>query len=640
MAAPASSPPSTPPPERWERAQGPALLAVLAVLAVAGLSPAYVPTHDGPQHIWAVHVAQHLDDAGRGWSDWLDPGSPITSHGYAAVFGPLDRLLPWPVAHRITITILAWLFAVGAFAWARSLDPRRGWLGISLSGLAFGWTFYMGFLDFHAATGAAFAGLGWAFARPRDSPRDTVLLALGLLVVAWLHLVAAFLAGVLLASLIWFRAQASERGAALLRIAVLATPGALLTGLLLSSGWDQLQLWNAHGPGGSGWAPAPWWCAGACFAGGPWWRAWPVPLGAIAALGLAVARRGSEARAEERALWFAGGALLLAGLLLPLDLPAWDFFSPRFLPFGLAALWLSLPIERFPLPRAAAVACSSFALASGAWSLTHHQDLQRSGAAFWAGVDQPLERRGMRHPIVLDPRPDGQHAHSGPIPFALPWVNLGQLYAAEQGGLTPFGFALNPSLHHVLVRDDAAARLPALVDRRYVGDLTLTERREDPGFRRALLTHLASQSIGFEDVVFAGRPEEADWLVALGFEEDWRQDGVSVARFRGCPVEIRLSPEASRAERLGVGWAPSGHAGQAYAVAAGIPFPDGSRSLPLRQGCGALWIDLDGGRVACEGADPAGRLHLPADRAPRSVVCRLPDEAWPQAAAPAFSPGS
>ncbi|MEM7411537.1 MAG: hypothetical protein AAF430_14995 [Myxococcota bacterium] len=596
-------------------------------IAAAALGPEYLPTHDGPQHLWSVHVAQHLESPQRGWSDWLVAGAPITSQGYAAVFAPLNRWLDWPDAHRATLAVLAVLFAAGAFGWARSLHRDRVWLGIALSGVAFGWTFYMGFLAFYAATGAAFALLGWAFARPRDSRLETAGLALGLTAVAWLHLVAAFLAGVLLAALLWFRAAPDAKGAAVLRIAGLALPGALLTGLLLSSGWDQLTDWNA-GPADAASRFAPWWCAGRCFAAGPAWRAWPLTGLALVGLALAATRvRRAGATPEDRALWCGGALLFGCGVLLPLDLAAWDFFSPRFLPFGVAALLLTLPLERWPTRQPSiAVACSVFALSATAWSASFHERLEAEGAAVWAGVQQPLERRGPRLPIVFASGARSQQATDGPVPFALPWVNLGQLYATSQGGITPYGFALNPSLHHVLVRDDAAARLPAAVDRGYVGDLTRTPRGDDPAYRRALLTHLASQAVGFEDVVFAGRPEEADWLARLGFVEDWRMGGVAVARFRGCALEVELSPGASAHGVVGVGWFPSLHPVREIRPGPMHRTPDGGHRVVVREGCGPVWVRLHAPDAACAGADPEGRLLAPPGREPRRVRCRLADE--------------
>ena len=38
-----------------------ALAALLAAIAFAAAQPAYSPTHDGPQHVYALHVANHLD---------------------------------------------------------------------------------------------------------------------------------------------------------------------------------------------------------------------------------------------------------------------------------------------------------------------------------------------------------------------------------------------------------------------------------------------------------------------------------------------------------------------------------------------------------------------------------------------------
>src|SRR5262245_47908126 len=111
-----------------DRLSVPALAVLLAAIAFAAAGPAYIPTHDGPQHIYAVHVANHLGDAARGWSQWFEIARPVTSLGFAAVFGPLDLWLPWPTALRYALAALAVFWAIAVWALARALHPQRAWL--------------------------------------------------------------------------------------------------------------------------------------------------------------------------------------------------------------------------------------------------------------------------------------------------------------------------------------------------------------------------------------------------------------------------------------------------------------------------------------------------------------------------------
>src|SRR5882672_4024333 len=122
---------------RMDRMAAPALALLLTAIALSAALPSYIPTHDGPQHTYALHVANHLDDPARGWRDWFEIARPVTSRAFAALFGPLDVWLRWPIALRAALTALALFWAVAAWALARALHPQRVWLGIALGGAAF-----------------------------------------------------------------------------------------------------------------------------------------------------------------------------------------------------------------------------------------------------------------------------------------------------------------------------------------------------------------------------------------------------------------------------------------------------------------------------------------------------------------------
>ena len=87
-----------------DRLTVPALAVLLAAIALAAAGPAYIPTHDGPQHVYAIHVANHLGDTERGWSDWFEIARPVTSLGFSALFGPLDT---WP-RPRMPASVSMW----------------------------------------------------------------------------------------------------------------------------------------------------------------------------------------------------------------------------------------------------------------------------------------------------------------------------------------------------------------------------------------------------------------------------------------------------------------------------------------------------------------------------------------------------
>jgi hypothetical protein len=608
----------------------------VALLAVAGVwCVDYLPTHDGPQHIFSVHAASRLDDPATGWGRFLEPGLPLTNHGFALVFGPFDRVLPWRTATRIALTALVLTWCAGALLLARALHPARLWLGVVLAAGAFQWSFYMGLFSFHLATGLALLTLALAVASPGTSWLRGAMLAGLLLVVALAHVAAAALAGAFLVAFEVARAPAGGRRRALGRAALLGAPAALLAAALLAPGLGGFERANAAG--GEAWSPqrAPLWTLGSCFFAGPAWRAWPATLLAAAApFGWLALRRRPRATPEDCALVVVGAVLLLGAALLPLHLPAWDFFSVRLLPLAVAGLLLSWPFEALAARprRALGAALAGFAAASALWPLAYNRELAARAAPALAGLDAPLRRDGPRLPIVLDPylgRPlDDSRAR---VPYAVPLLNLGQLYAMAQGGIAPFTFAHSRALHAVVWRPEARRSFPPVVDRRYAIDLAKPAFRDDAGLRAAVTTYLAGIGTHYQDVILWGRPEDAERLERLGFVAEVHRGGLLIARFRGCPLTVTFPHDAlpPTDARIELGWLPAWHVTHRYRIDRRFQDASGDLALPLENPpCGGAWLRLasdsaPAGSLRCEGADAEGRLLIPSTVATPVVECRL-----------------
>jgi len=622
------------------------LLLGFVVVSVAGV--AYLPTHDGPQHIFTTHVANHFDEPGTGWSRWFEPNTPLSSQGFTAIFGPLDALLPWDSAARVSLALMVLLWALGAFCFVRAVRPERSWLGLPLGAAALQWSLYMGFFSFYTATAFGLFILAYAFRSAPEHPRQRLWLAVLLLLQAFMHVVPAILTGLMVATLLWLRAEPGRRSRELLRIALLPWDSAARISLALMTllwalgafcfvravrperswlglplGAAALQwslymgffsfytatafglfilayafrgapehprqrlwlavllllqafmhvvpailtgltvaalLWLRAEPGRrsrelvriallgtpaalvavavlamqlgvSGDIPEeteaafqfgqpPWWTLGKCFLGGPAWRAWPLTFLAAGALLLPLARglarwraRGSSSlRAEDAALLLTGGGFLLAGAVLPLHLPDWEFFSVRFLPMAVCALVASLPLERVRAPRwraACAALLALFAFASTGWAYRYNRELAARSRDALAGLDADLTRDGWRLPIVLDPfigRPfeDSEAA----MPFMAPLINLGKLYATAQGGIPSYSFVANRAIHSVVMADDMREKSPPTADPRYTIDLLDPRNAGDQALRRAVTGYLASNATAYQDVILgraAGR---------------------------------------------------------------------------------------------------------------------------------------
>lgn len=614
---------------RWAAAAH-ALVTLLAVASV--WSVAYLPTHDGPQHIFGLHAANHMDETAHGWSLWLEPSTPLTSNGFSLFFTPFDRWLGWRDATRAALTGLVLVWCVGAWLLARAFDARRAWLGVLLAGGAFQWSLWMGLFSFYVATAFGLWVLALAVSGRSASVGGRVALAGCLLVQALLHVVAAMATGAIVATVLIARAPLGRR--ALRDVALVGAPAACVALAMAWIGLGDMTVANA----GAGddfqlqW-PALWTIA-RCFFAGPAWRAWPPTLlAASAPLAVWLLRRRGAPSDEELALLSTGAALLVASLAVPLHLRAWDFFSVRFVPLAVCCLLAAWPLEKLPF-RAVRVACAAalagLALASAGWAFAYNRTLAERAAPALAGLDVPLERDGPRMPIILDPylgRPFDDAA--APVPYAVPLANLGQLYATAQGGIVPHTFALSWQMHPVVLSEQAKRHFPKVVDRTYAVDLAMPARKDDEALRRAIVTYLAGIATGYQDVILWGRPEDADRLVALGFEADWRRDGLLLARFHGCPLTLTFPAEAPppAGTEVEVGWLPAWHVTRRQPVDRAERDADGATHLDLPTSpCGGVWLRLGGtsaGALACEGADDEGRLLVPSTRATPEVECRL-----------------
>ncbi|MBW2269599.1 MAG: hypothetical protein JRH16_13570 [Deltaproteobacteria bacterium] len=606
----------------WLRSATFLLLLLALAGAVGGVE--YLPTHDGPQHVFAAHAAAHLDHPGSGWQHWLTANVPPTNHGFTALFAPFDAWLPWPTALRIALTLSVLLWAGGAIAFVTALARERVWLALPLAAAACQWTLYMGFFSFHAASGVGLWVLALALRRAHWSLRTCVELALLLLAQALMHVVPALLTGCVLLALAASRATRGERLRALARVVALGTPAALVALAVLRIGLTAIGDHNEGIGNDVILTRAPWWSIARCFTAGPAWRAWLLPLLALAGGAFALRRARGGLSPEDRALAASGALLLLAGLLLPLHLRAWDFFSVRFLPLGVAVLVAIVPLERLRdarWQRAVGAALALWSFAATGWAWQHHRSLQARMAPALAGLDAPISRDGLRLPIVMDAYLGEPPATAAEVPYVVPALNLGALYAASQGGVVPYSFTLNPVLHHALRRDEAWASLPGAVDRRYAIDLARTSVGRDPLFRSAVLAYVAAHATPYQDVVLWGRPEDAQQLREMGYRLDYESGGLAIAHFEGCPLTVRVE-NADEDATLTVGWHPAQQVTHRYPLVRGRLANDGSRELPLRQSCGSVWLGLEEGGLACQGADASGRLLVRSTRHTPRVVCR------------------
>jgi hypothetical protein len=604
------------------------VMAGLSLLVVrAALVVDLLPTSDGPQHIFSTYAAIHLDDAGRGYSRYLETGTPITSLGFDGLYRALLVAFDWRLAHQLAIAVMALVWAWGTVALASALG--RTWLGLLGFVAAYQWVLYMGFYSFFFSAGVGLFLLAGACSDRPLSQRRRVLLAVGLFCQALLHVFPALLTATVLAIVLFLRAQPGRRTVEVARIATMTAPASVL---LLLSFHGTTQAF----PGPAASLGERLLLLGQAFVGGPLWRAFSLPL--LAACGLlttlvrwragATTAGGPSLSSVEKGLALAGAVLVGLAVALPLSLPTWQFFCVRFSPIGISVLALLLPVERLQrrsLAWTARMSLLVLACTALAWSSWFHVLLRRWAADALSGLDAPIRRSGARLDLTLGkglPRPW--------FPFMAPLRALGPLYATAQGG-TPSRMFVGAADKHIL----QYRRQPGgpILDIPPLEDVLALQHVADRSRRLRQLDDFLSYAPGYEDVLLYGEAADVQALTQRGFQVDFSQGALAIARFRACPVDVELVEHGPTraAVFIDMAWRRHGHIRALPSLPASAP--DGrSRRLHIPDSpCGPFWLRLvfdgsgDGrpslGDAVCAEASAEAFVRVEASDAPRVVKC-------------------
>ncbi len=625
MERPAASVPEPDPP-----AVLPFLAVALALSVLVGIAvglPDYLPTNDGPQHVFALHASRHLDDVGSGYARFLTLGTTFSQLGFDLVYGIWDGFLSWRGALRASLVTMTLLWAWGVVALVAAAGGRRRlWLGLLGFAAALQWQLYMGFFSFYVATGFGWYVLALAF-WVSWTARWRVVIAAGLTCQAFLHPVPALItAGTLGVMALWRVGERATRPPTVRAIArELALCGAMVVPALVT-----VTAGLGFGvPNRQQFGDLPWTQRAAvavtAFVSGPAWRSWPLPALSLLALGWALYRRTWREDRRQAACLVAGTSFALVAVFSPFHISGWQFFNMRFSPIAALLLLPLLPLERVPsgIARyAVAVALALFATASNLWALGYNLQLRRASDDLLSGLTLPIKRSGMRLPLIIEPRAgEPQDKPSRTIPFGTANWNAGALYAVEQGGVPAWVFAESARIRRIVWRspDERERRYPA-PERGFEFWLSEPEVANVPGARKAAVNRLLSYAPYYEDVIFYGRPEEVEWLRERDFAIDFQRGGLALARFVACPATLELSPgpQGHTTTFLQFGWAPSSDPIFSTSLPAE---PEAKSARPYRvpeSPCGEVWFrvvfDEDGdGRVSsgdstCVGSDAQLRL--------------------------------
>jgi hypothetical protein len=470
-------------------------------------------SNDGPAHLYAAYVANHLDDPALGYARFWTVQQPLTARGFLDVFRALELIVDWRAAYRITVALVAVLSSLSFAVLVHALAPKRWVLGLLGFPFAYQWPFFLGFFPNVLGVSAALFLLAHVVAHPRPSVRQAFGWSLALLVVALLHPMPAAAAGVALACITVFVAREARARAALVAV-VVGLPACAIV------------LWSRDtysDDAGLGWPTlvARVHALGPFFQSGPVWR-WAVAL-ALVVVGLALALwRGTAA---ERAVAGASLVLLVIGVVAPWTYRGFEFMAPRVFPVAEMLAVALVPVER--ARRVAGAVVATYGLASLGWALDVEARVASSCAYATSGLFAPLEVK----PRVLMP----VHVASCPgvdelavqIPRFQPTFHLAQLYSVAFGGFSAMA-------HNGAKRSHALMPLPAappLVDDPRVAWLRVRSTK-DPAERQRLMRELLEHTAPL-GIVGMMTPDDVDLAVSLGFRAEWKDGGFLLGEYAG-----------------------------------------------------------------------------------------------------------
>lgn len=595
-------------------------LVALAPLFASLLSIPVVPTHDGPKNLYAAHVLTHL--GAPGYATEYSSGGPVTALVFTALYGALQPVVGWRVAYALGIALGAALLPLGVFSIARAFDARRAPLALVGAAAAYPWASHMGFLHYVPSLGLGFVTLGVGLHSARWSPRRELAVLALLLLTTLCHPFGAQVAAL---GLITFRLANLQRGRVIRELGALAL-GCVPIGAVTLIANDAL---SDQGPQG---APLGLTAAERLESLTRWFLSGPLirsaPAIALGAVGLTAAfataldalrRRGPW---DTRALALAGPITLGAAgtALVPMHAANWEYMQPRFVPLLVLSAAALVPLERLVgRARAASLALLTvYAASSNLWVADAHARIIARDAALYRalGATHPAPGRTLL-PIIATPEilKRYQADRSRPIPNASFLFNVGQLFAVDREAVAPYSFTLLPRVHLAISKNVLLTRVP----RRDYGELFTPAA--DPVRTEREVARLASYGTMFDDVLFYGPEKDAARMLAHGYVSEYRDEGLFIGHFVGCPGRVELRGPSDARGVVHVSWVGADRVVESIPFEAQLP-----RSVTVERGsCLGLTAIVaasnEAGTLTCAGGDADGLVAAPDASSP--VVCSL-----------------
>lgn len=586
-----------------------------------------VLTNDGPEAVLTAHMESHYDDPGSLFERQFSVGLGLSGRGFSALYRPLAAAFSWPTSLRLSQLVMVLAIALGCGWLCRAVAGKGHFACLLGFAIAFCWPFYMGFFAFTISMGIGLMVLAFVVSKADGlTLLEKAAVCTALLVQLFCHGFAVFITLALVALVVTTRVlmrraslpSAEWRRSALGEaawLAVAALPSAILMFVLRRAQTDMAKL---AGTEKTQWASAA-----------DWAKVFPrlvVPgstvLGVVVFVVAVVAivrtgwrLRRAPRRPEEVALVLGATGLLAAALAMPLNIPGWQFFAPRFLTTGLALGLSLLGGEKLEL-RPARVVLRIGAVALVAAVLLNaravHARMATACADAIVGLDHRIARTSFQLPITFDgncglPTDDTQ----ADVPYSRALLHFYALFPVTHGGTVPYGFFGPGTVHAFVPRGVSPVPVPS--PERYWGLMADDPRLNRPKARAGLVNDLAVFGTRYENILFFGaNAADRALLLDRGYVVDFEQGTFVNAHYTPCAVELETDVVEGDPPVL-----VRGGLGQTELWVAKLAELTDRRALKasLSMLCGDVWVRVrwqNSDRV-CANADAQGRIAFHAE---------------------------
>jgi hypothetical protein len=619
------------------------LVASLGVLWAIWSVP-FVMTNDGPEAVLTAHMESRYDDPGSIFERQYAVGFGLSGRGFSALYRAVAAVFPWPASLRVSQAVIVLALAF-AFAWlCKAVSGKARHSCLLGFALAFSWPFYMGFFAFSISMAIGLMILAFVVSKREGlTVLDKAAVWTAVLVQLFCHGFAVFITLALVGLVVTTRALMQRSNGApagwrratlgnVVWLALLALPSVIVLLVMQSA---RAQMATLTGAGKTEWASRADWAKVLPRLAVPGSTPLGIIVFALALLAIvrtALRLRRGPRRPEELAVVIGAAGLLVAALVLPLNIPGWQFFAPRFLTTGLVLSLCLLGTEALERKTARVVfdlgviALVASALVS---ATALHRRLATACEDALVGLDHGVARSSYQLPITFDATcglsTDDTRLD---VPYSTALLHFYALFPVTHGGTVPYGFFGPAAVHAFVPRSSSPVPVPPA--ERYWGLTPEDPRLKRPKARAALVNDLVVFGTYYENILFFGaNAADRALLLERGYVVDFEHGTFVNAHYAPCAVDLVSDVLAADPPVIVRGGMRQDELWTARIsqVADGHDRPAIKASLSML--CGDVWVRVrwQNSEMRCSNSDAQGRIAIHVDHGSTArVVCERSPE--------------